>query len=114
MTISNPFVAFPGTRLGRDMTGRPLTAGLAYAEAGGASEAAVAGDVAVGSAAGGEGRDEQAEDEEGAEDKLGPHGATLDHLPFPFPFPFPNPAGSGTGTGAGTGTGRNCCYRPPR
>ena len=28
MTISNPLVAFPGTRPGRDMTGRPLTAGL--------------------------------------------------------------------------------------
>jgi Protein of unknown function (DUF2637) len=28
MTISNPPVAFPGTRPGRDMTGHPLTAGL--------------------------------------------------------------------------------------
>jgi hypothetical protein len=28
MTISNPLVAFPGTRPGRDMTGRPLAAGL--------------------------------------------------------------------------------------
>jgi hypothetical protein len=28
MTISNPPVAFPGTRPGRDMTGRPLAAGL--------------------------------------------------------------------------------------
>jgi hypothetical protein len=28
MTLSNPPVAFPGTRPGRDMTGRPLTAGL--------------------------------------------------------------------------------------
>ena len=28
MTISNPPVAFPGTRTGRDMTGRPLAAGL--------------------------------------------------------------------------------------
>jgi hypothetical protein len=28
MTISNPLVAFPGTRPGRDMTGRPLSAGL--------------------------------------------------------------------------------------
>ena len=28
MTISNPPVTFPGARTGRDMTGRPLTAGL--------------------------------------------------------------------------------------